>query len=134
MNTPLATVERLVRAINDGDLAAAAALYEPDAILVAQPGQVARGTAQVREALGGFVAMQARLTSEAEHVLEAGELALYLGRWQLRGTAPGGEPIVLSGVSSDVLRRQPDGRWLIAIDNPWGAQVLPAEGRAAASR
>lgn len=31
-----------------------------------------------------------------------------------------------AGESSDILRRQADGRWLIALDNPWGAQVLTA--------
>ncbi len=30
----------------------------------------------------------------------------------------------MSGESTDVLRRQPDGRWLIALDNPWGVQIL----------
>ena len=130
MKTPLETINRLVSAINEGDLTTAIALYEPDAILVAQPGQLARGTSQVREALGGFVAMQATLSSEAQHVLEAGDLAIYLGRWQLRGTDPAGGSVVLGGESTDVLRRQADGRWLIAIDNPWGAQLL---GQAAAS-
>jgi ketosteroid isomerase-like protein len=37
---------------------------------------------------------------------------------------PRGESVVLGGESTDVLRRQPDGRWLIAIDDPWGARVL----------
>jgi len=31
----------------------------------------------------------------------------------------------MSGESTDVLRRQEDGRWLIVLDNPWGAQILP---------
>jgi ketosteroid isomerase-like protein len=30
----------------------------------------------------------------------------------------------MDGVTSDVLRRQADGRWLFVIDNPWGAGVL----------
>src|SRR5262245_1556823 len=124
MTTPLDTVNKLVHAINAGDLATAVALYEPDGILVIRPGQVARGTAQLREALGGFVALRATLTSEAQHVLEAGDLALYFGRWRLRGTDPAGGAVVLGGESADVLRRQPDGRWLIAIDDPWGTQVL----------
>jgi ketosteroid isomerase-like protein len=64
------------------------------------------------------------LTSKVQHVLEAGDVALYLGRWQLRGTDPAGGPVMLSGESTDVLRRQPDGRWLIAIDDPWGTQLL----------
>ena len=124
MTTPLDTVNQLVRAINAGDLATAVGLYEPDGILVVRPGQVARGTAQLREALGGFVALRATLTSEAQHVLESGDLALYFGRWRLRGTDPAGGAVVLGGESADVLRRQADGRWLIAIDDPWGTQVL----------
>ena len=124
MATPLDTVNQLVRAINGGDLATAVELYESDAVLVVRPGQVARGRAQLRDALAGFVALRAALTSEAQHVLEAGDLALYLGRWSLRGTDPTGGQVVLGGESADILRRQGDGRWLIAIDDPWGAQVL----------
>jgi uncharacterized protein (TIGR02246 family) len=124
MPTPLDTVNQLTRAINNGDLTAAVRLYEPDAILVVRPGQVARGSAQLREALAGFVALRANLTSEAQHVIEAGDLALCLGRWSLRGTDPTGAPVVLGGESTDVLRRQADGRWLIAIDDPWGTQLL----------
>jgi ketosteroid isomerase-like protein len=58
-------------------------------------------------------------------VIEAGDLALYLGRWTLRGTDPAGKSVMLGGESADILRRHADGRWLIVIDNPWGAQVLP---------
>jgi uncharacterized protein (TIGR02246 family) len=124
MESPLDTINRLVRTINAGDVRAAVELYEPDAVLVVRPGQVARGWTQLYEALAGFVALRATLTSEAQHVLEAGDLALYLGRWTLRGLDPADKPVTMSGESADVLRRHPDGRWLIAVDNPWGAQVL----------
>jgi uncharacterized protein (TIGR02246 family) len=122
---PAKTVAMLVEAINQGDLERAAALYEKDAVLIAQPGQIARGSAQVRNALAGFIALKASLRSEAQQVVEAGDLALYVGRWSLRGTDPAGKPVATSGESSDILRRQKDGRWLIALDNPWGAQILP---------
>jgi uncharacterized protein (TIGR02246 family) len=121
---PIDTVAQLVQAINRGDLAAAVALYESNAVLVARPGQLARGAAEIRDTLAGFVALKATLRSEAQRVLEADNIALYLGRWSLRGTDPGGQAVVLSGESTDVLRRQQDGRWLIALDNPWGAQIL----------
>jgi uncharacterized protein (TIGR02246 family) len=124
MGTPLETVNLLTRAISTGDLTTAVALYEPDGVLVVRPGQVARGAAQLREALGAFVALKATLTSDAQQVIESGDLALYIGRWKLRGTDPTGQPVVLGGESTDVLRRQADGRWLVALDNPWGAQVL----------
>jgi uncharacterized protein (TIGR02246 family) len=125
MHTPVHTVAKLVDAINGADLDAAVALYEKDALLVAQPGQQARGASEIRAALGGFVAMKAKLESKAEQVIEAGDVALYLGRWSLRGTGPDGKPLAMGGESTDVLRRQKDGRWLIALDNPWGSQILP---------
>ncbi len=93
-------------------------------MLVVRLGQLARGAAEIREALAGFVALKATLRSEAQRLLEADNVALYTGRWSLRGTDPSGEAVVMSGESTDVLRRQPDGRWLIALDNPWGAQIL----------
>lgn len=122
---PARTVARLMEAINAGDLDVAVALYEKDAVLVAQPGALARGTADLRGALAGFVAMKAKLETKAERVIEAGDIALYVGRWSLQGAWPDGAPIAMSGESTDVLRRQKDGSWLIALDNPWGAQILP---------
>ena len=125
MATPIQTVNELVQGINAGDLNQAVAAYENDAVLMAQPGVTVRGTSQIREALSGFIAMKARLRSEAQQVIENQDVALYIGRWSLNGTDPSGTPVSMSGESTDVLRRQPDGRWLIAIDNPWGAQILP---------
>ena len=122
---PASTVARLAEAINRGDLDGAVALYEKDAVMVVQPGQLARGAAELRNALAGFIALKPALRMEAERVVEAGDLALYLGRWSLRGTDPSGRPVAMSGESSDILRRRKDGSWLIALDNPWGAQILP---------
>ena len=59
-------------------------------------------------------------------MIAAGDLALYAGRWTLRGMDPNGHPVVMNGESSDILRQQRDGRWLIALDNPWGATILPS--------
>jgi uncharacterized protein (TIGR02246 family) len=128
MAGPIDTVNQLVDAINRGDLDRAVVAYEPGAVLLVQPGQPARGPAQVREALAGFIALKPTLTSEAQEVTEAGDVALYIGRWKLRGTDPAGKPVAMAGESADILRRQEDGRWLIALDNPWGAQVLAARG------
>lgn len=124
MNTPSDTVNALTSAINRGDLDAALALYEAGAVLLPQPGTIARGTPEIRQALGGFIALKPTLKSEAQHVVEVGDLALYLGRWTLRGTDPTGKTITMEGKSTDLLRRQANGRWLIALDNPWGTQLL----------
>ena len=125
MHAPTSTVNQLIEAINHGDLDAAVALYEEDGVLVVQPGKIARGSEELRHALEGFIAMKANLRSEAEQVIEYGDLALYLSRWNLSGTDPSGKAVTMGGQSTDILRRQRDGRWLIAVDNPWGAQTLP---------
>ena len=126
MAGPSDTVNQLTQAINRGDLEAALALYEANAVLVVQPGHLACGTTQLREALARFIALEPTLRSEAQEVIGAGDLALYVGRWTLRGVDPTGHTVVMGGESSDILRQQRDGRWLIALDNPWGAKILPS--------
>lgn len=122
--TPEVTVQNLIEAINNGDAAAAAALYEPEAILVVEPGKIARGREQIREAMIGFTALKPNLQSEKEVILVAGDTALLLSNWSLEGTGPEGEAVQMGGKSTDILRRQSDGNWLIAIDNPWGVDLL----------
>lgn len=90
MAGPIDTVNELVDAINRGDLERAVVAYEPGAVLLIQPGQLARGSSQLREALAGFIALKPTLTSEAHEVIEAGDVALYMGRWN-RGTDPAGK-------------------------------------------
>jgi uncharacterized protein (TIGR02246 family) len=122
---PEGSVTRLTDAVNRGDLDAAAALYEPEALLVGQPGSEVRGHARIRETLRGFVGLRPTLTTTATQVLESGDLALYLGRWRLTGIGPDGAQVTMGGESADVLRRQFDGRWLIVVDDPWGTALLP---------
>jgi uncharacterized protein (TIGR02246 family) len=124
MPRPIETVNSLTEALNRGDLEAAVSLYEPTAVLVVRPGEPARGTDALRAALSGFIALEPKLSVQAQHVVVADDIALYVGRWSLQGTDPAGQPVSMGGESSDILRRQPDGRWLIALDNPWGAQIL----------
>lgn len=123
-NKPEEAVQAFFEAFNRGDLDAVIALYEPKAILVAQPGQIAEGHAAIREALNGFLAMKPTLIPEKKTLVTAGDIALSVVRWTLDGTGPDGAPVRMGGVTSDVLRRQADGRWLFVIDNPWGAGVL----------
>ena len=121
---PLDTVTSLMTAINDGDIEVAVSLYEPDAVLVAQPGQIARGRAAIRAALAGFISLKPTLRGHSQQIVEAGDIVLFCGRWKLTGTSPDGKKVEMGGVSSDVLRRQPNGRWLIAVDNPWGTSIV----------
>ena len=127
MAGPIDTVRQLVDAINRGELERALMAYETGAVLLVQPDKIARGTDQLRQALAGFISLKPTLKSEAQEVVEAGDVALYVSRWSLHGTDPAGHPVTMAGESADILRRQEDGRWLIALDNPWGAQILKSK-------
>jgi uncharacterized protein (TIGR02246 family) len=124
VSEPLDTINSLTRAINYGDIETALSLYESEAIMVVEPGKVARGIVAIRTALEGFMSLKPSLKGEIHQILNVGDLALFCSKWTLSGTSPDGKAVEMTGVSSDVLRRQPDGRWLIAIDNPWGTGII----------
>ena len=126
---PLDTIAKLTAAINRGDLSAMVESFEPDAVLVVQPlagqhGQTARGAAAIREAYAGFVSLKPALCRVSQTIVEAGSIALHSSRWTLTATSPDGKKIDRASVSSDVLRKQPDGRWLVVIYNPYGTSVV----------
>jgi uncharacterized protein (TIGR02246 family) len=97
-------------ALSAGDLEALMSLYEAQATLLAQPGEApAKGTENIRAALQAFLATEPMFTLQVRQIFEADDLALSFADWNLTGTGPDGEAIEMSGQTSDVLRRQPDG-------------------------
>lgn len=103
------------------DMPALLSLYEPDAVLLPQPGAVARGHAAIREALNGFLAMKGAFRIVSSKTVHAGDIALVYAKWTLDAKSPDGSPVHLEGETTDVVRRQSDGRWLIVIDSPFGS-------------
>lgn len=107
-------------ALNAGDIDALVALYEPQASLMPSPGNVVAGAAAIREALIAFLAAKPRITLTARTLSQTGDLALVSSSWQLAMTGSDGQPATMTGRSCEVLRRQPAGNWLFAIDFPFG--------------
>ena len=100
------------RAFNIGDVEAILALYEPGAVLVAG-GKPVTGHDGIRDALNVFLSSGAHMKLDTPAVIEAGEgLAMLHGAWSL------GPPSATQGLSTEVVRRQPDGSWRFVIDNP----------------
>lgn len=94
-------------------------LYEPDASLVRAPNEVVSGHEAVGAALRQFQAV-GQMTVETRYCIQTGELALASASWRISGSGPDGEPTEVEGTSADLLRRQPDGRWLLVVDHPFG--------------
>lgn len=113
--------QKFVAAFNRGDLDAIVALYEPEASLAPQPGVIVTGHAAIGEAFQAFLAMKPQIQIDTVRVMHgAGGITLLHGRWTLKGTGPDGNPAVMEGTTAEVVRRQSDGSWLYAIDNPFG--------------
>jgi uncharacterized protein (TIGR02246 family) len=112
--------ELFARGVNSGALDALVALYEPQACLEHQPGQVVTGTQAIREALSGFLAMDPKLTLEVKTLNQTNDIALTSANWHLTGLGPNDTTVNMRGQSVEVSRRQHDGTWLFLIDNPFG--------------
>jgi ketosteroid isomerase-like protein len=108
----------LSAAYNAGDLEGMLALYDSKAVFVVKPGQVTDGPAELRTALQRLIGLRGRLTIDPRTFVPSGDVVLVLGRYALSGARRrDGTPVELAARFADVLRRQPDGRWLVAIDD-----------------
>jgi uncharacterized protein (TIGR02246 family) len=121
--TPAQAHEMFAQYFNAGDLEALVSLYEPGATMVPQPGPAVSGHEGIREVLAAFLALKGELNLTVGKIFQADDIALLFSDWTLKGTGQNGEAVEMSGRTSDVVRRQPDGAWLFIIDNPYGAEA-----------
>lgn len=110
-----------------GDIDGLLKLYEKDAALVVAPGVVVHGRKAIRQALIDLRALfvgtptfsiQQRLTIRAD------DIAQLISDVTLSGIGQNNQPIAFNFRTSDIVRK--DGRkWLVVIDNPFGAAAVP---------
>jgi ketosteroid isomerase-like protein len=108
-----------------GDIDVLLQYYEPEAVLLGQPGTVTAGAENLRAVLLQFIALKPTFKPVVREVIEAGDTLLVSAPWTLTGSSPDG-PVTLGGVTTDVLRRQPDGSLRYVIDQPWGDTMAKA--------
>ena len=100
-------------AFNRGDVEALVALYEPGAVLVIS-GQSAVGHEAIRQAYQQLLQSRGQMELETRSVVESSEgLAVLHAGWTLHSSGS-----TASGISTEVVRRQPEGTWLFVIDEP----------------
>jgi ketosteroid isomerase-like protein len=117
-------VEGLTGDFQKGDLEGVMKAYDRPAAIAFEPGQAVDDERRIREMFAQWFALKPRFEYSGHDVLVAGDLALHVAPWRMRGTPPGGEPVEREGLSIAVLRRTPSGDWRIVIDNPHGQRLL----------
>ncbi len=96
---------------NEGEVDGLVALYEPDAILAGPSGQRIVGAAAIRDFYAALLATRPTFVAgEQRPALRRDDIALTSSR------------LVNGRVTAEVARRQPDGTWRWAIDQPAVAQ------------
>ena len=119
--TPLIVINRLIAAIRERNLESMVALYAQDAILAVQPGSLVQGTASIRSFFEGLFRTNPENRYELKDFIEAGDLALFTAKWTILSPPLPNVPLPTTNHQAIILRKQPDGNWLIIVDNPWGA-------------
>jgi enoyl-CoA hydratase len=109
-----------------GNLEGLLELYEEGATLVGPDGEAAAGDESIRERLKGLLAMAPQVEAGESRVLLAGDIALLSNRWRMTfALGEGGTQTGFEGTSTEVARRQADGCWRYAIDDPASAGLRP---------
>lgn len=98
-------------------------LYEPDAVLVCPDGSPAQGTHQIRDELSKLLSMGIRAEGHNQFAITYGNKALLRANFTITLLGEDGQETFISGSSSEVVSRQPDGSWLYIIDHPFGANA-----------
>ena len=118
------TVERMTAAFQSGAIDDVMKLYAPGAGVAFEPGVTVADPAVMRARFAQWAALAPKFEYGGHDVMVSEDVALHVAPWTMRGTGPDGSAVMQTGLSVAVLRRQRDGAWLIAIDNPHGQRLL----------
>ncbi|MFP3991524.1 SgcJ/EcaC family oxidoreductase [Streptomyces sp. E11-3] len=119
-------IESYVTAMNAGDADAVNSHYTEEAVAVWEPGSPLTGQAR-RAYVKEFLATQRpEMDAVVREAYVTGDTTLLVVDWTMVVTNEEGVRERLTGVGLDVLRRQDDGGWLYAIDDPFGEEPRPA--------
>lgn len=122
-HTPADVYPILLKAFNAGDIDSIVACYESQACFVLKSGHIARGAVELREMFQATLSYQPDLKLDVSKIIPVGDdLALVIVKWKSRTVSSSGETKVWAGTATDIVRRQPDGTWKLALDNPYGIE------------
>jgi uncharacterized protein (TIGR02246 family) len=127
LTSPEHIVEMMDKAFNRGDIEALLKFYENRAVIVTEPGKLARGREELRRFFEQVMASRPSASQLKSVVIEADGIALFLSRWMLVSDSSKGASTPTRFVATTVFRKQQNGEWKALIDNSLGPLVLGPE-------
>lgn len=109
--------ELFVRYFNGRDLDSLMALYERSAFFAPSPGEARFGVDAIAGSLQAMAEDGATIALNTRRIQIVGDLAIISNVATVRGTTPDGSPLVTT--TTEIARRQGDGRWLYVFDDPF---------------
>jgi ketosteroid isomerase-like protein len=91
------------------DLETIVELFEDDAVIVVQPGMIAQGKPSIRTFFEGVLSLKPNIQYDVDHIMEAGDIALFTVCWRLEGPVQKSSPVAANNYQSTLLRRQANG-------------------------
>ena len=121
----LKTIQGMTSAFNKKDIAGVLAAYEQDAAVMFEPGESVSSTDALKQNFESMFQVNPTFTYPKGHeVYISNDIALHVAPWEMNGLAPDGSTIKQSGLSVAVLRKKPDGNWLMVLDHPNGQHLM----------
>lgn len=120
---PEGIVATLLERFNSGKVEVMMGLYEPEAVFVAETGEVVTGHERIARELTGFLDLGLPMVAAARQLFVAGDVVQIVLDWSVAGRARDGTDVNLEGTACDIARRGADGFWRYLIDNPYGTKV-----------
>lgn len=107
-------------ALNAGDLDRISALYDENAVLHLQSGEIRSGAAAVRDEMRLLIKAHAHITNTLRLTFRHDDIALIIVDYVLQLTAPDGTRVELPGTATNVIQDQGTQGWRMIIANPQG--------------
>ncbi len=115
------------KAINERDFDTVANCYTDEAVLVVKPGTLVHGRESIKEAfkkIADYFNDSLKVSQGDMVIIEAGDIALVLSKTYVESPEKVDSAFAAERDAIYVYKKTADGKWLCAIDNSYGVELL----------
>ena len=118
--SPNDILPQIIKLVYAGAFDEAMPLYADDCVMIEKQNVVLRGKEAIRHSLQAMVDSGHVLSVRMQDAVIVGDMAYSISDWQI--TKYGATTVM--GKATDLLRKTQDGKWLMLLDNPFGANAF----------